>query len=113
MKYLLYALLLVNFTWIYFLAIMHLRDAKDAGQLTGFAKALGYANLFIGLLLDALVNALPMSLIMLELPQEWLTTARLSRHIKEGNGWRRAVALWFCRNLLSTFDSGHNHCGEK
>lgn len=113
MKYPLYAFLLMNFTWVYFLAVMHLRDAKDAERLNGFAKALGYFNLFIGLVLDALVNALPMSLIMLELPREWLTTARLSRIIKTGDvSWRYGVALWLCRNLLSTFDSDHHHCGE-
>ena len=113
MKYLLYAFLLMNFTWVWYLAIMHLREAKDAGTLTGFIRWLGYANLFVGLILDALVNALPVSVIMLELPHEWLTTARLSRHIKDGGGWRRAVALWLCRNLLSTFDSTKRHCGEQ
>ncbi len=112
MKYVAYSLLLMNFTWIFFLAIMHLRDAKDTGTLTGFAKWLGYFNLFIGLILDVLVNWLPMTVILLELPHECLTTARLSRHIKDGSGWRKTLALWFCRNLLSTFDSTKRHCGE-
>lgn len=116
MNAVLYALLLMNLCWIYFLAVMHLRDAKDAGRLTGFARTLGYVNLIFGLLLDVAVNLLPMTFILLELPRpfdrEWLTTARLSRHIRDGDGWRRTVALWFCRTLLSTFDSTQRHCGE-
>lgn len=116
MKIALYSFLLMNLTWIYYIAIMHLRDAKDAGRLSGFAKYLGYSNLAIGLVLDVLVNLVPVTILLLEVPRifdgELLTTTRLSRHIKEGDGWRRSVALWCCKNLLSTFDSDHNHCGE-
>jgi hypothetical protein len=110
---LLFGVLLMNVCWIYFIAIMKLRDMKDAGQIAGVMKLFGYPNLFIGLLLDVLVNWIPMTIIFMELPLEFLTTARLSRHIKDGSGWRKDVALWFCHNLLSPFDSSKDHCGEK
>ncbi|MDE2259631.1 MAG: hypothetical protein KGK17_04820 [Betaproteobacteria bacterium] len=108
----LYTLGLMNLCWIYFLAIMHLRDAKDAGRITKAVMPLGYFNLLIGLILDVAVNVLVMSVLLLEFPHELLTTARLNRHIKSGSGWRKAIALWFCHNMLSTFDSTQRHCGE-
>lgn len=107
--------ILINLTLVYFIAIMKLRDMKDAGQITGILKWFGYFNLLIGLLLDVLVNIFPATLIFMEWPRrgEWLTTARLSRIIKTGDvNWRYSVAMWFCRELLSKFDSTKHHCGE-
>lgn len=112
---LLAGLMLINITLVYFIAIMKLRDMRDAGQITGILKWFGYFNLFIGLLLDVLVNLFPATLIFWEWPRwgEWLTTARLSRIIKTGDvNWRYSVAMWFCRELLSKFDSTKHHCGE-
>ena len=106
----LYTFLLMNLCWIYFLAIMHLREARDAGRLTGFAKALGYFNLFIGLLLDTLVNFFVMTLLFLEFPKEFLTTARLCRWYEtEPTSWRGRLATWFGVILLNPFDPSGKH----
>jgi len=95
-------------TWLFFLAIMSLKHARDAGKLTKTASNLAWPILIIGYPLDFLFN-IASSFIFLEFPQEWLFTARVSRHIK-GNGWRAALAHWICSNLLNPFDEGH--CGK-
>jgi len=114
---LLYGAMLMNLTLIFFIAIMKLRDMKDAGQITGVLKWFGHFNLVIGLILDVLVNIFPATFVFFELPRlrdkEWLTTARLSRIIKTGDvTWRYGLAMWFCKELLSKFDSTKRHCGE-
>ena len=99
--------LLVFTTWIFFLAVMSLKKARDAGRLTKTAEFFSYGVLGIGYPLDFLLNLFS-SFIFLELPREWLFTARVSRHIK-GAGWRANMAHWFCENFLNPFDIGH--CG--
>lgn len=94
-------------TWIFFLAIMSLKKARDAGQLTKTAEIFAFPVLCVGYALDFMFNVAS-SVIFLEPPKEWLFTARVSRHIKQ-TGWRAALARWFCENLLNPFDAGH--CG--
>lgn len=98
--------------WVLFIlyaAVMNLKRARDEGKMTVPMNILGTPVLFIGLLLDALVNIFVFTLILLELPQEFLVTSRLSRHIKK-TGWRARVAKWFCTNLLDSLDPSGCHC---
>lgn len=44
--------------WVFFLAVMHLRDVRDAGLLTGHVVGPAYAVLAVGYILDAFVNLL-------------------------------------------------------
>jgi hypothetical protein len=99
--------LLAVATWIFFLAIMDVKKARDAGRLTRAAKLIAYPILGIGYVLDFSFNVTS-SVLFLELPREWLFTARVSRHI-QNSGWRSTLARWFCENLLNPFDE--NHCG--
>ena len=94
--------------WIFYLAVMNLKRAKDAGQLTTTAKALGYPVLIVGYLLDCFVNFTVMTVLLLELPQETTVTSRLSRHLNEGEGWRKAIAAW-AAPLLNPFDPSGRH----
>jgi hypothetical protein len=96
--------------WIFYLAVMSLKRARDAGEMSITAYRLGLPVLYLGLLIDFLVNVIILSIIMLELPKEWLVTSRLSRHLSAGTGWRAHVAAWFCTNLLDTFDPSGCHC---
>lgn len=41
---------------------------------------------------------------------ELLFTARCSRHLDSGSGWRYKIAVWFCRNWLDPFDLNNRHC---
>jgi len=106
--YALYAFLLLYALWVFYLAVMNLQRARDAGLLKGFAYPLGYLTLFIGLALDFLSNVLVLTVILLELPKETTVTARLKRHVKN-KGYRGAVARWFGAVLLDPFDPSGNH----
>jgi len=93
--------------WVFFLAVMSLARAKDAGQLTTTAKCLGYPVLIVGYVLDCFVNFTVMTVLLLEIPQETTVTSRLSRH-NQGTGWRKAIAAW-AEPLLDVFDPSGNH----
>lgn len=61
---------------------------------------------------DALVNIIALSILFLELPEEWLVTKRLSRWKKIPDskrnivGLRRKFAWWMCEKL-NKYDAGH------
>jgi hypothetical protein len=106
---LLLAILSVYGLWVFYMAVMNLKRAKDAGTLRPWARRFGGPVLLVGVLLDLIVNWLVFTIILLELPRETLVTARLKRHLKS-QGWRRNVAYWFCSELLDTFDPSGAHC---
>jgi len=95
--------------WVFYLAVMNLKRAKDAGKLSVAARVFGTPVLVVGYLLDMLANVIPMTLILVELPRETTVTSRLKRHIT-GTGWRARVASWMCKNLLDAFDPSGCHC---
>lgn len=107
-KIFLIPLLALWMLWVFFLACMNLKRAKEAGQLTKTALILGTPVLWIGYLLDAFVNITLMTVVMWELPKEWLVTDRLARHHKTSTGWRLAVVLWF-EPLLDPYDPSGDH----
>lgn len=95
-------------TWLFYLSVMALMRARDAGTLSPFASALGYPLLVVGYVLDFATNVVICTPILLELPQETTVTARLSRHKKAG-GWRGVVATWVGNHLLDPFDPDGRH----
>ena len=96
--------------WLFYLAVMPLKRARDAGTLSRPAMVLGLPILWLGLLIDFLVNQVVATALFLEPPEETLVTTRLSRLIREDKGWRRALALWICFHLLDPFDPAGHHC---
>jgi hypothetical protein len=98
--------------WIYYLAVMNLKRAKQAGLLSKTAKFFGTPVLATGYVLDAFANVFVMTLLMLEPPQELTVTSRLKRHIRESTGWRLRVALWFVP-LLDPYDPSGRHVTEE
>lgn len=94
--------------WIFYLAVMNLKRAKEAGLLNKTALVLGTPLLLLGYLVDFLMNITVMTLVLLELPQETTVTARLKRHHKESTGWRLAVVLWF-EPILDPYDPSGDH----
>lgn len=101
------SLLSVYVLWVLYVAVMNLKRVRDANQLSRTATALRYPVFIFGYALDIAVNAVVMSVVLLEPPREFTVTARLKRH-KNSNGWRQAVALWF-EPLLDPFDPSGNH----
>ena len=94
------------FLWVYYLAVMNLKRAKGEGGLKGLTLYLGGLALAIGYLLDAYVNFLVLSFVLLEFPRELTVTSRLKRHYKRDGTWGKKVALWFVP-LLEPYDNGH------
>ena len=93
-------------TWIFYGAIMHLRENKEA--LTGSAKFFGFQVLFIGVILDALFNVIIGTISFAEIPHEALFTARCDRWLKSET-WRGKLARYFCSQLLDPLQTG-GHC---
>ncbi len=88
-------------TWIYFLAIMRLREMRDAGKMDYSVSptlfVLGRVALVIGLVMDVLVNFFVATPVLMELPKEFLTTARLNR-------WYHSTDTdWYTRNVRKRF----------
>lgn len=110
MKYILYAFGSLYGLWLFYLAVMNLMKARDAGRLTKPAKVLGMPFLWFGLILDFLVNQIVMTVVLLEIPRELLVTTRVTRHKYEGTGWRKRVAEAMCKHLLDPFDPTGCHC---
>jgi predicted transporter len=94
--------------WIFYLAVMNLKRAKDAGLLSKTAMILGYPVLIVGYVLDCFVNVTVMTVVLMELPRETTVTSRLKRHNKDSKGWRKAVAVW-AEPLLDPFDPSGDH----
>lgn len=96
--------------WIFFLAVMALKRARDSGTLSTPALVMGMPVLWMGLLVDAFVQVTVASLVFLELPRELTVTARLTRLKKGPVTWRQRFAAWCCAHLLNAFDPSGNHC---
>lgn len=94
--------------WVFFLAVMSLKRAKDAGLLTTTAKVFGYPVLFAGLLLDFVANTFVLTVLLCELPREGTVTSRLKRHNATSKDWRKAVAAW-AEPLLDPYDPSGDH----
>lgn len=98
--------------WIMFLAVMNLQRARDAGTLTVWGYRLGMPVLYLGLFMDCMTNVFVCTFLFLQFPRrgEYLVTQRLERNIQDPSGFRLRMALWFCANMLDTFDPSGCHC---
>jgi len=94
--------------WLFFLAVMNLKGARDAGTLGPVAYKLGVPILVVGYLLDFIVNVGPCTLLFLEPPRETTVTARLKRHAPRDT-WRGRVARYIAQHLLDAFDPSGRH----
>jgi predicted transporter len=108
-----WAIATIYLTWVFFAAVMNVKRVRDAGKLTRTAWMLGMLTLAIGLVLDLAVNWLIAPVLFLELPRagEWLLSARITRLVAGGTGWRATLALWMRMQLLDEIDPGGVHTG--
>jgi hypothetical protein len=116
----LFSAILLYTVWLFFTAVMRLREVKDAGNLT-FARRpvnaiLGYFTLLIGAILDVVLNFAFFTVIGLEIPKrgEWLSTARMCRwyectDVTIAAQWRRDVAKFFGAQVLDDIDPDGKH----
>lgn len=104
---------LIYLTWLFFLAIMALKSARDNQKLTRVSEVLALPMLVVGWCLDFTLN-MAATPVFLDFPQEWLLTIRCDRylHIVNPTGlnkYRQRFARLLCQNLLDPFQSG-GHC---
>ena len=109
LTYLLFSFLSIYSLWLFFLAVMNLKRAKDAGSISKIALYLGYPILFVGYFIDFVTNVFVLTIFLFDLPKELTVTARLKRYKAEGSGWRYNFSAWFATNLLDTFDPSGKH----
>jgi hypothetical protein len=96
--------------FVFYLAVMCLKIARDAGKLTPGGKVFGYPVLAIGYLLDFLVQVTLAVLLFWELPRETTVSGRVKRHCATGGGaWRARLAWWLRDQLLAPYDPSGGH----
>lgn len=100
-------------TWTHFLALYHLKKVEKARAALGLpplppaSRFLGYWVLLPrGLVLDCMLNMVA-SFAFLDLPREFLLTARLQRYADGPDGWRRRRALALDADQIDPYDKGH------
>jgi hypothetical protein len=98
--------------WGFFLAVMSLKRARDAGTLTGVAYAFGTPILLVGYAIDLFVNVTGCTLLFLDPPREGTMTARLKRYALQPGTWRFALTVWFATHFLDRFDPDGYHVAE-
>ena len=109
--YALYSAAGLYLLWFFYLAVMCLKRAYDAGTISKPALFFGYPLLFVGLLIDLVVNLFVASPILLDPPRELTVTDKLGRLIRtQPNSWRGKSACWFCQMFLDVFDPSGKHC---
>ena len=105
----LFYLVLCYLTFALYLAVLSLWNAKRAGKLTPAVLVLGWPLVVLGGLCDFALNMVS-TLVFLDIPSEVFLTQRCNRYINgDGAPWRRALALWICRNMLDPVAVG-GHC---
>lgn len=95
--------------WIFYLAVMSLKQAYDTKTLSKLAYVLGCPLLVVGLIIDLLVNIFVASVFLLDFPRELTVSEKLGRLIKT-TGWRSTASCWFCTKFLDIFDPSGKHC---
>lgn len=101
-----YLLLLV--TWVFYAAIMNMREKMD--KLSPIAKFNAYVALFVfGYPLDVIANIIVSLVAFQRPPMRPLLTGTLKYWINSNDKRRSKWAGYICRDLLNPFDD--DHCG--
>lgn len=110
-KFIFSAIFSVYSVFVFYLAIMALKRARDAGTLTNPQKVLGYPILAIGWPLDVIFNITWGSLLFLEFPnyKRLSLSARMAYLAENDTGWRGKLSLWFLVNTLDNIDPSGKH----
>lgn len=108
----LYALVLTEALFVFYLAYVAILVAKKNGKLDTaprIVRAVCWLNLAFAVCLDALFNVTLGSIIFLEPPElhRLMFTARCAKW-RDDRGYRGAIATWVCDGWLNPFQA--NHC---
>lgn len=107
----LYALVLAEMLFVFYLAYVAILVAKLNGKLDAaprIVRGVCWLNLAIAVCLDALFNVTLGSLLFLEPPQlrRLMFTARCAKW-REDSGYRGRLARWICDGWLNPFQEHH------
>ena len=107
-----YVLLWLWFFWYLYVLVMGLYRAYLTDRLQKPLVYLAAPALVVGYTVDLVSNWTIATIVFRELPSGplELVTDRLSSHIKDGDGWRKELALAVCTKLLDPFDPSGKHC---
>lgn len=94
--------------WVFYVATMNIKRASEMHELSKFTQCLCWPVVAFAWLLDCFVNWAFLSVILFEIPQEYLVTDRLRRLDAFDTGWRKGVVHFF-RPLLDPFDPTGKH----
>ena len=95
-------------TFLLYVAIVKMNEVKDtlfAGSL--IVRWICFSLLAAGLVFDTLLNWWFLTVTYYEIPREFLSTARITRHKFNSGGFRYIQSLYWCKNWLTPFDIGH------
>lgn len=97
--------------WVFFLAVMALKRANDDGAIHkgSYTYYLAMSVLFVGWVLDFVVNMTVATVLFLEVPFELTLTARCEHYMSK-IGYRGNMARRICK-LLDPFQIG-GHCHD-
>lgn len=96
--------------WALYVFTMGIYRAKLAKRLTGLNLVLAFPIVVLAVLVDVFSNLFVAPILFLDIPREWLVTARMHRYIQGPMDWRHKIALWLCDSVLDPFDPSGNHC---
>lgn len=85
--------------------VARVRDIPEQGMTKTAGIIAGYL-LIRGYIFDFLCNMFWASLLLWELPKEWIVTDRLNRHATSTD-WRYARCEWLQVQLLKWYDTKH------
>jgi hypothetical protein len=91
-------------TWLLFVDGMGVQRAGKELKLPELSEYLARLLWPLAALHNCAHNALPMTLLFLDLPREAATTKRMNRYVDGPDGWRKRLALWIRAQLLNVFD---------
>lgn len=97
--------------WFYYVMVMGMQAARDAGRIPSDMVRLCWIVAYVGLVYDVLYNVTIGTVFFLDLPREGTLTYRLIRYKKEG-GWRGRLAEYICAKMLDPFAPSGCHCTD-
>lgn len=100
-------MLWVYVLWVLYLAVQSL--IVNRPKLAPWVVNMGLVAYFVALVLDTLLNWVLLTVLFYEFPREWTVSSRLSRHHRDGSGWRQKFSGWVGRYLLDPFDPSGRH----
>ncbi len=98
-------------TFVFYAAVIKFRSIRDSGLLSTLSPSvqnLMYAALYLGEVLDLILDWLFLSIYYWELPKEILSTSRVKRwYWSEEDTRNKRKSIWFAKNFLLPIDPHH------